>query len=115
MRIQEGDEWKTAFHTRYCHFKYQIIPFGFSNTPANFQGYINKILTKKLDSFIVVYLDNILIYTKDLGQPHVDVVQWVLEQLQKHCFYVNLKKCQFHQNEVRFLGFVISAKGIRMK
>ncbi len=66
MRIQEGDEWKTAFHIRYGHFEYQVIPFDLSNAPASFQGYINKILAEKLDIFIVIYLDNILIYTKDL-------------------------------------------------
>ncbi len=61
MRIWEGDKWKTAFCTRYGHFEYQVIPFGFSNAPASFQSYINKILTKKSDIFIVVYLDHILI------------------------------------------------------
>ena len=64
---------------RYGHFKYQVMPFGLSNASASFQGYINKIFAKKLDIFVVVYLDNILIYTKDLGQPHVQVVEWVLE------------------------------------
>ena len=67
MRICEGDKWKTAFRTRYGHFKYQVMPFGLSNTPATFQGYVNKILAKKLDIFIIIYLDDILIYTKDLG------------------------------------------------
>ncbi len=62
------------------------MPFGFSNAPASFQGYINKILAKKLDIFVIVYLDDILIYTEDLGQPHVDAVRWVLEQLRKHGF-----------------------------
>ena len=67
MRIREGDEWKTAFRTRYGHFEYQVMPFGLSNAPATFQGYVNKILAEKLDIFVVVYLDNILIYTKDPG------------------------------------------------
>ena len=75
MRICEGDEWKTAFRTRYGHFKYQVIPFCFSNAPATFQGYVNKILAEKLDIFIIVYLDDILIYTENLGQPHVEVVR----------------------------------------
>ena len=61
MRIREGNEWKTAFRTRYEHFKYQVMPFGLSNTPATFQGYVNKILAKKLDIFVIVYLDDILI------------------------------------------------------
>ena len=53
-----------AFQTRYSHFEYQVMPFDFSNTPTSFQGYINKILIKKLDIFVIVYLDDILIYTK---------------------------------------------------
>ena len=67
MRIKEGDKWKTAFRTRYGHFKYQVMPFGLSNAPASFQRYINKILAEKLNIFVVVYLDDILIYTEDQG------------------------------------------------
>ncbi len=91
------------------------MPFGLSNAPASFQGYINKILAEKLDIFVVVYLDDILIYTKDPDRSHMDAVRWVLEQLQKHGFYANLKKCRFHEDEVRFLGFVILAQGIRIE
>ncbi len=57
------------------------MPFDLSNAPASFQGYINKILAKRLDIFVVVYLDDILIYTEDPGQPHVNVIRWILEQL----------------------------------
>ena len=67
-----------AFKTWYGHFEYQVIPFGISNALATFQGYVSKILAEKLDIFVIVYLDNILIYTKDPGQPHVEVVRWVL-------------------------------------
>ena len=67
MKIREGEEWKTAFLTRYGHFKYQVMPFSFSNAAATFQGYINKILAEKLDIFVIVYLDDILIYTEDPG------------------------------------------------
>ncbi len=55
------------------------MPFGLSNLPASFQGYINRILAEKLDIFVIVYLNNILIYTEDLRQPHVKIVQWLLE------------------------------------
>ena len=65
MRIKKGDEWKTAFQTKYSHFKYQVMPYRLSNALASFQGYINKILAKKLDIFIIVYLNDILIYTED--------------------------------------------------
>ena len=96
MRIYKGNEWKTAFRTRYSYFKYQVMLFGLSNAPATFQRYINKILAEKLDIFVVVYLDDILIYTKDSGQPHVEAVRWVLDQLRKHSLFTNLKKCRFY-------------------
>ncbi len=115
MRIREGDEWKTVFRTTYGHFKYQVMPFGLSNAPASFQGYINKILAKKLDIFVVVYLDDIMVYTEDPGQPHVETVRWILEWLRKNGLYANLKKCRFHKDEVPFLGFVVSAQGIRIE
>ena len=91
------------------------MPFGLSNAPAIFQGYVNKILAEKLDIFVIVYLDDILIYTEDPGQPHVEVVRWVLDQLRKHSLFANLRKSRFHQDEVRFLGYVVSSKGISME
>ncbi len=115
MKIWEGDEWETGFLTRYGNFEYQVMPFGRLNALASFQRYINKIFAKKLDIFVIVYLDDVLVFTKDSGQPHMDTVQWVLEQLRKHSFYANLKKCRFHQDEVWFLGFVVSAKGIKIE
>ena len=66
---------KTAFKTRYGHFKYQIMPFALSNAPASFHGYINKILAKKLDVFNIFYLDNILIYTEDKSHGYVEAVR----------------------------------------
>ena len=93
MRIKEGDEYKTAFRTQYGHFEYQVMPFRLSNAPANFQGYINKILAKKLDIFVIVYLDDIFIYTKDPSQAHVNAIWWVFEELRKHDLFAKLKKC----------------------
>ncbi len=75
MRIWEGDKWKTVFRTRYSHFKYQVMPFGLSNALASFQGWINKIFAEKLDIFVVVYLDDILIYIKDSSQLNVKDVR----------------------------------------
>ena len=115
MKIREGDKWKTAFRTQYGYFKYQVMPFELSNTPASFQGYINKILAKKLDVFVIVYLDDILIYTEDKSQGHVEAVRWVLDLLRKNGLFANLKKYRFHQNEVCFLGYVVSAQGMQIK
>ena len=91
------------------------MPFGLTNASASFQEYINKILAEKLDIFVIVNLDDILIYTDDDGDGHVSAVQLVLEQLKKFSLFANLKKCQFHQKEVRFLRYVVSSKGIRME
>ena len=115
MRICKGNEWKTAFKTRYGHFEYQVMPFGLINGPASFQGYINKTLAEKLDIFVIVYLDEILIYTDDDRDRHVSAMRWVLEQLRKFSLFANLKRCRFHQEEVWFLGYVMSSKGIRME
>ena len=91
------------------------MPFGLSNTPATFQRYFNKILAEKLNIFVIVYLDNILIYTKDPGQPHIKAARWILDQLRKYLLFANLKKCCFHQDEICFLGYVVSSKGISME
>ena len=91
------------------------MPFGLSNTPTSFYGYIKKILAEILNIFVIVYLDDIFIYTKNQGQGHIKAVQWVPELLRKNGLFANLKKCQFHKNEVRFLRYVVSSQGIRME
>ncbi len=91
------------------------MPFGLTNAPATFQGYINKILAKKLDVFVIVYLDDILIYIENESKEYVQAVRWVLDQLRKHLLYANLKKCRFHHDEVRFLGYIVSHQGIQME
>ena len=78
------------------------MPFRLSNALASFQGYINKILAKKLDVFVIVYLDDILIYIEDAGQAHVNIVCWVLKKLKKRGLFANFKKCCFYKDEVRF-------------
>ena len=82
--------------------------FGLSNAPASFQSYINKILAEKLDIFVIVYLNDIFIYTQNPGQAHVNAVWWVLKKLRKNGFLTNLKKCCFHKDKVRFLEYVMS-------
>ena len=89
--------------------------FGFSNTLATFQGYVNKILAEKLDVIVIVYLDNILIYIENPGQLHIEAVCWVLDQLRKYSLFANLKKCRFHQDEICFLGYVMSSKDINIE
>ena len=96
-----------AFKTRYGYFEYQVMHFGLTNALATFQGYINNILVEKLNVFMIVYFNNILIYTKNKSKEHIQAVQWVLDQLQKYLLYANLYKCRFYQDEVRFLGYIV--------
>ena len=113
IQIRKGDEWKTAFRTRYGHFKYLVMPFGLTNAPATFQAYINKSLTGLMDKFCVVYLDDILIYS-DSQLEHLDHVKQMLERLQQFGLYASLKKCDFFTTEVEFLGFMVSTNGVAM-
>lgn len=95
IRIRAGDEWKTAFRTRYGHFEYQVMPFGLANAPATFQSYINRALSDLLDTCCVVYLDDILIYSRS-EEEHVHHVRMVLDRLQKYHLYCKLSKCVPH-------------------
>ena len=115
MRIKECDEWQTAFWTRYGHFEYQVIPFGLSNASASFEGYINKTLAKKLDIFIIIYLNHIFIHIEDQARGHIEAVWWILDFLRKNDLFANLEKCRFHKNEVQFLGYIVPNQGIWME
>ena len=115
VRIKEGDEWKTALRTPYGHLDYQVMSFGISNAPASFQGYINKILAEKLNIFVIVYLDDIFIYTEGPGQGYTEAICSVLQVLRKQGLFGNLKKYRFHKGEVRFLGYVVLAQGVRIE
>ena len=89
--------------------------FSLLNPPASFQRYINKILTKKLDVFVIVYRNDMLIYIKNECQGHINAVQWVLEKLRKHRLFANLKKCCFYKDKIYFLRYIVSAQGVRIK
>jgi RNase H-like domain found in reverse transcriptase/Reverse transcriptase (RNA-dependent DNA polymerase)/Integrase zinc binding domain/Chromo (CHRromatin Organisation MOdifier) domain/Retroviral aspartyl protease/Integrase core domain len=113
LRIAKGDEWKTAFRCRYGHFEYQVMPFGLMNAPGTFQAFVNDVLRDYLDDFVVVYLDDILIFS-DSPEEHDDHVRKVLQRLQDANLSLKLEKCEFDKTEVHFLGFVISIHGISM-
>lgn len=113
MRIKEGNKWKLAFKTQYGYFDYQVMSFGLSNTSASSWGYINKKLAKKLNIHVIVYLDNIFIYTIDLRQAHFNAISCVLDILSKNSLYANPKKYMFHKDEVHFLDYVILAQSLK--
>lgn len=113
LRIARGEEWKTAFRCRYGHFEYQVMPFGLMNAPGTFQAFVNDILRDYLDDFVVVYLDDILIYSETL-EEHTAHVKRVLQKLEAAGISLKLEKCAFDQQEVHFLGFIIGVNGISM-
>ncbi|KAI3370806.1 hypothetical protein L3Q82_007124 [Scortum barcoo] len=106
VRIREGDEWKTAFNTPLGHFEYLVMPFGLTNAPAVFQALINDVLRDFLNRFVFVYLDDILIYSRNLPDHQLHVRQ-VLQRLLENRLFVKKEKCEFHASQVDFLGFII--------
>lgn len=113
VRIKKGDEWKTAFRTRYGHFEYLVMPMGLTNAPATFQGFINSILKDLIDLGVIVYIDDILIYS-ETEEEHVRLVREVLSRLKEYGLAAAPDKCEFHKNRLDFLGFVISDEGVEM-
>ena len=113
IRVKEGDEWKTAFRSRYGHYEYKVMPFGVVNGPATFQGYINSVLREYLDLLCIAYLDDILIYSVD-PTTHTEDVRKVLKRLLKHGLFVKLKKCVFSIPQISFLGFILTTEGVKM-
>ena len=113
VRIKAGAEWKTAFRTRYGHFEYNVMPFGLTNALAIFQHLMNDVFREFLDHFVVVYLDNILVFSKN-EKDHKNHVQLVLEKVHSARLYAKLEKCLFHQPQVEFLGYIISGEGLSM-
>jgi len=113
VRIVEGDEWKTAFQTHYGVFEWSVMPFGLTNTPAAFQRFMNDVFSDLLDVCIVVYLNDILIYSDDIMQ-HWKHVKEVLKRLRKAGLYTKAEKCEFHLDSVKYLGYVLSPSGLTM-
>lgn len=113
IRIKEGQEWMTAFNTRYGLFESLVMPFGLSNAPATFQARINEVLRPFLDRYCTAYIDDILIYSDDL-LSHREHVKSVLEALEKAGLQLDIKKCEFETTEVTYLGMIVSTTGVRM-
>ena len=101
LRMALGEEWKTAFRTRYGLFEYLVMPFGLANAPATWQTFINDILRDKLDVFCTAYLDDILIYS-NTQKEHREHVHWVLDRLQEAGIQADIEKCHFDVPEVKY-------------
>ncbi len=113
IRIREGDEWKTAFSTTSGHYEYLVMPFGLVNSPSVFQAFINDVCRDMLNCWVIVYIDDILIFSNTY-EDHVKQVRSVLQRLLTHQLYAKIEKCDFHQTSVSFLVYVISSRGVAM-
>ncbi len=113
IQVTEKDRHKTAFKTRYGHYEYNVMPMGLCNAPATFMRLMHEVFDDMLDQFVVIYLDDILIYSQT-KQEHMLHLRQVLERLRQHKLYAKLSKCEFMQSEVSFLGHLVGKDGIKM-
>ena len=113
LKIRREDIPKTAFRTRYGHYEFLVLPFGLTNAPAVFMDLMNRVFKPYLDKFVVVFIDDILIYSKSHVE-HGEHLRIVLQTLRTHQLYAKLSKCEFWLNSVSFLGHVISKEGVQV-
>ncbi|GJU99953.1 putative reverse transcriptase domain-containing protein [Tanacetum coccineum] len=111
LRVREQDISKTAFRTRYGHYEFQVMPFGLTNAPAVFMDLMNRVCKPYLDKFVIVFIDDILIYSKD-KKEHEEHLKAILELLKKEKLYAKFSKCEFWIPKVQFLSHVIDSRGI---
>ncbi|GJY79734.1 putative reverse transcriptase domain-containing protein, partial [Tanacetum coccineum] len=110
LRVHEDDIPKTAFRTRYGHFEFTVMPFGLTNAPAIFMDLMNRVCRPYLDKFVIVFIDDILIYSKT-QEEHVEHLRLVLELLKKEKLYAKFSKCEFWLRELQFLRHLINGNG----
>ncbi|KAJ8765251.1 hypothetical protein K2173_011931 [Erythroxylum novogranatense] len=113
LRVKEMDILKTALRTRYGHYEFLVMSFGLTNAPAAFMDLMNRVFRPYLDQFIVVFIDDILVYSKN-EHEHIDHLRIVLQTLRERQLYAKLSKCDFWLQEISFLGHVVSSEGIRV-
>ena len=111
MRIAESDIQKTAFRTRYGHYEFVVMPFGLTNAPAAFMDLMQRCFKEYLDKFVVVFIDDILIYSRS-KKEHEEHLRIILNMLRREKLYAKFSKCEFWLDQVSFLGHVVSKEGI---
>lgn len=112
IRIRRGDEWKTTFITPSGHYEYRVMPYGLANSPSVLQAFMNEVFREYLHRFVIIYIDEILIYSWNEADHHLHVAQ-VLQKLRENRLYLKLEKFEFHNSSIQFFGY-INAKGIQM-
>ena len=113
LRVKEIDVPKRYFRTRYGHYEFLVMPFGLTNAPATFMDLMNKVFHPYLNQFVVIFIDDILVYSKD-AQEHEHHLRIVLQTLRENKLFEKLSKCDFWLKEVSFLGHIVSDEGIRV-
>ncbi|KAE9623441.1 reverse transcriptase family protein, partial [Parasedimentitalea maritima] len=113
LRVREQDVHMTAFRTRYGHYEFVVMPFGLTNAPAVFMELMNSIFIDFLDQFVVVFIDDILVYSRS-REEHAGHLRTVLQILRDRELYAKFSKCEFWMPEVAFLGHIVSAEGIKV-
>ncbi|GJV96619.1 putative reverse transcriptase domain-containing protein [Tanacetum coccineum] len=113
LRVREEDIPKTAFRTRYGHYEFQVMSFGLTNAPAIFMDLMNRMCKPYLDRFVIVFIDDILIYSKTIKE-HEGHLKLILRLLKKEELYAKFSKCEFWLSKVQFLGHVIDSEGIHV-
>ncbi|KAI3704088.1 hypothetical protein L1987_74301 [Smallanthus sonchifolius] len=113
LRVLDEDIPKTAFRTRYGHYEFMVMPFGLTNAPAVFMDLMNRVCKPYLDKFVIIFIDDILIYSK-MKAKHEQHLRLILELLKKEQLYAKLSKCEFWLKEVQFLGYIVNDKGIHV-